>query len=97
MNVHAAALIEASAQLALRRLQQIDEACHLDEARGWLLEAEDALGLMLGLQCTGTLEGEDTLGMPLYDHSIGTCPIHEWLDPSDQPEAEAVLERRLAS
>lgn len=76
-------------ELALRRLQQIDQAVTMHpDARAWLLEAEDALADVLHLECTGAVEGPG-----VYEHNGDTCPVHEWLKPDeDHPEAERVAE-----
>lgn len=80
-------------ELTLRRLQQIDEAVGLGPARKWLTEAQDALGAELGLECTGVVSFTFPSGAREYEHNGDTCPIHEWLDPGDQPEAEQMRER----
>jgi hypothetical protein len=77
------------AALALRALQKHDqvvvvtignrgEAERVLVGRRYLMEAMDALGAELGLECTGVHEGSG-----YYRHNDGTCPIHEWLVESD--------------
>lgn len=73
-----------NAGMALRALQKLDELEHITH-RELLLEAQDALGRELGLECSGRREGDhgDVLA---YDHSGNTCRIHEWLVPADSEE-----------
>lgn len=84
----------SNAELALRRLQQLDEAVGLGPARRWLIEAETALGEELGLECTGEPDGWNEDGsIAFYEHNGDTCPIHEWFTESDHAEAEAMAEQ----
>lgn len=78
------ASLHAGASDALRALQKYDEVSGRPGARVLLLEAQTALGALLGLECTGVPEGDGG-----YDHSGDTCPIHEWAVPSDQPDVTA--------
>ena len=92
---------DTPAARALRLIQQLDEVTDLVRPAGllpgdvharlstreYLIRAEDALGELLGLDCTGepsswTREGVITA----YSHDGETCPIHEWLVPADQRE-----------
>lgn len=72
---------------ALRKIQKLDElTLRLQRGLGGaerllLMGACDALGELLGLKCTGVAEGNG-----FYDHSGGTCPIHEWFDPDEDGE-----------
>ena len=73
---------------ALRALQKYDELVGSGAdvpGRHLLIEAETALGAILGLTCTGV---EETPGY--YDHSGDTCPVHEWLVPEDHAAVTAV-------
>jgi len=71
------------AERALRAIQSLDELEKLKH-RHLLIEAETALGELLGLECTGVVDGTNADGSPAYyDHSGNTCPIHEWLTESD--------------
>lgn len=64
---------------ALRALQALDEREQLGvEERLEVMRALDALGHLLGLECTGVAEGGGW-----YSHNGDTCPIHEWLDERD--------------
>lgn len=74
---------------ALRTIQKLDQLLPIETLvvhRSLLLEAETALGEVLGLECGGKDQG----GGGFYDHSGDTCPIHEWLVPSDHDVAEAM-------
>jgi hypothetical protein len=80
----------------LRLLQQLDEVlAYVDTeilARRYLVEAESQLGELLGLACTGepeTVNPGTGEAYTAYDHSGDTCPIHEWLVPSDQKEVSS--------
>lgn len=86
---------ETPAARALRALQKLDELSPIPGGdfvgspgtisaghRRLLLEAEDALGELLGLSCTA----DDASAFPFYSHNGETCPIHEWLVPSDATE-----------
>lgn len=75
--------VDAAMEAALRAIQTYDEvAPALPRARVLLVAAETALGEALGLGCTGEDEGDGH-----YRHNVGTCPVHEWLYPEDQPLA----------
>lgn len=78
---------KSPAGLALRAIQKYDQLATFEAVgqRRLLIEAMDALGDELGLECTGDADGDG-----LYDHSNGTCPVHEWLVPSDHDAAEAL-------
>ena len=84
------AFVSSPAALALRAIQKYDEIAATGPAvmhRDLLIEAETHLGELLGLSCSGepsswTREGVITA----YDHDGETCPVHEWLVPSDQKE-----------
>lgn len=70
---------------ALRLLQMIDEIASLEpRARELLVKAETELGLELGVECSGVPEPGG------FDHSSGTCPVHEWLVESDHSVAWAL-------
>lgn len=78
--------VSSPAALALRALQKYDEVASQQRQdiillRPLLIEAEDALGVLLGLECSGVSEGGG-----FYDHSGETCPIHEWLVEADGAE-----------
>ena len=73
---------------ALRAIQTLDELLPTAEHRRYIIEAEDALGWILGLDCTA----DDPRDTPHLSHNGETCPIHEWLVPADQLAANA--ERR---
>lgn len=76
--------MEQHAEEALRELQKLDEVHNLDAHRHYVVRAQDALGELLGLECTGEVDGENEDGSPAYySHNGGTCPIHEWFDESD--------------
>ena len=81
---------DTPAARALRAIQKYDEVAGsgLDaEHRYLLLEAESELGALLGLDCTGEPSSWTREGVVVgYDHDGETCPIHEWLVPSDQKE-----------
>jgi len=77
--------VDQPAAVALRELQKLDEVTKI-QPRERLIEAQDALGAELGLECTGAPEGDGW-----YDHSGDTCPIHEWLVPSDYNETESAV------
>jgi hypothetical protein len=66
---------------ALRAVQKLDQFSSV-EGREYLIEAEDALGELLGLDCTA----DDPDASPFYSHNGETCLIHEWLVPSDAEE-----------
>jgi hypothetical protein len=83
---------DRTAEFTLRRLQMIDHAARLDpEVRDWLIEAQDALGEHLELECSGdrAIDGG-------HEHNGGTCEIHEWFDSADYAEANALLEKLRA-
>jgi hypothetical protein len=72
------------AEQALRALQKLDEIVSLGTHRYLLIEAETALGELLGLECTGEVDGTNADGTPaFYSHNGSTCPIHEWLIEQD--------------
>ena len=80
--------VQTHAETALRALQRLDElaggAFNLGENRRHLIEAETALGEVLGLVCTGVPDGWNEDGsVAYYSHNENTCPIHEWLYPQD--------------
>jgi hypothetical protein len=69
---------------ALRLLQKLDERHDLGDHRYLVIAAETKLGEELGLECTGVVEGRNEDGSPAYyAHDSETCPIHEWVEPSD--------------
>ncbi len=71
-------------EIALRRIQMIDERVDLGDFRHLAIEAMDALGEELGLTCTGEIDGTNSDGSPAYySHDGDTCPIHEWMDKGD--------------
>lgn len=78
--------VEAPVAVALRRLQLLDEVESIGR-RDLLVEAQSQLGRALGLSCTGRpgIWNEDGT-VAGYDHSGGTCPVHEWLVPADAPK-----------
>lgn len=83
----------SSAALALRAIQRYDEVAGNSPPdllhRYLLIEAETALGELLGLTCTGEPSMwslDDPSKVTGYDHNGDTCPIHEWLVESDQKE-----------
>lgn len=72
---------------ALRAIQILDERMPGVAFRYLLIQAEDALGDELGLDCTGVPSGWNEDGsVACYDHDSDTCPIHEWLVPGDASE-----------
>lgn len=71
---------ESPVALALRDVQRFDQMHSSGADREVLLRVMDALGRALNLACTGVREPGEVLA---YDHSGDTCPIHEWLVPSD--------------
>ena len=78
---------------ALRAIQKYDEVAGNSPAdllhRDLLIEAEDALGAILWLSCTGEPSSwRDDGSVGGYDHNGDTCPIHEWLVESDQAEVQ---------
>lgn len=77
--------------LALRAIQKYDEMAPVSGPHRYLLiEAETHLGKCLGLTCTGEVDGTNEDGTPAYySHNGDTCPIHEWLVPTDAPEVSA--------
>ena len=79
--------VDSPAALALRALQKYDQAAPQRGTdillRPLLIEAQDALGGLLGLECTGEDEGGGHC-----DHGGDTCPIHEWLVEGDAAIAE---------
>lgn len=82
-------LDEQRATTALRELQRLDEAHELGEHRHYLIRAQTELGELLGLECTGEVDGTNADGSPaFYSHNGNTCPVHEWLVPEDQHELE---------
>jgi hypothetical protein len=93
--------VESEVARALRALQKFDQIATVEKhspvrSRPMFLEALDALGRQLGLECTGVKEpyqvklGPNRKGPKVwvigYDHSGETCPIHEWLVESDHDE-----------
>ena len=71
-------------ETALRALQKLDEVHNLGDHRHFLIEALTALGVELGLECTGVVDGTNSDGSPAYySHNGDTCPIHEWLVKED--------------
>lgn len=87
--VRTGGMYDVGAARALRLLQVLDEVACLDDHRYLLIRAETALGEVLGLECSGVpaIEGADGLADG-YDHSGGTCPVHEWLVPADCPDQD---------
>ncbi|HEY7621725.1 MAG TPA: hypothetical protein VH834_18235 [Solirubrobacteraceae bacterium] len=84
-----ARLDHSSAARALRALQRYDELAGNADIlhRHHLIEAETELGALLGLDCTGEPSSWTREGIVTgYDHDGDTCPVHEWLVPSDQQE-----------
>lgn len=80
---------------ALRALQVYDELIPGTEKgaahtyRYLIIEAETALGEVLGLECTGEEDGWNEDGsVAFYSHDGDTCPVHEWLVPADHELAE---------
>ena len=79
--------VQTHAATALRAIQRLDELSDLGENRRHLIEAETALGEVLGLVCTGEEDGWNEDGSVAYfSHNENTCPIHEWLVPQDGRE-----------
>jgi hypothetical protein len=82
--------VSSPAARALRAIQKYDEVAGSALAashRYLLIEAETELGALLGLDCTGEPSSWTREGVIVaYDHDGDTCPIHEWLVPSDQKE-----------
>jgi hypothetical protein len=70
---------------ALRELQKFAETdAHDDPDPGYVIEAMDYLGEQLELKCTGQY-----VGWGAYDHrGDGSCPVHQWLHPSDRVEVD---------
>lgn len=82
--------VQHHAETALRALQRLDELADLGENRRHLIEAESELGEVLGLECTGEVDGTNEDGSPAYfSHNGETCPIHEWLVEQDGREIHA--------
>lgn len=80
---------ESRLGLALRALQRYDELTPAGPYRYHLIEAETLLGGLLGLECTGEADACNADGsIALYSHNGDTCPIHEWLVPADQSQAQ---------
>lgn len=76
---------DTKAGLALRAIQKLDELQPTPH-RHLIIEAESRLGELLGLECTGVADWWNDDGTPAgYSHNGDTCPIHEWLVPSDAP------------
>jgi hypothetical protein len=78
----------SSPAVALRALQQYDEVAGNEPAdvvhQPLLIEAMDALGVILGLSCTGEPSSWNADGsVGGYSHDGDTCPIHEWLVEAD--------------
>ncbi len=72
------------AERALRALQRYDELAPASEYRYLLIQAQSALGDILGLECTGVPDGWNEDGTVAFlSHNGDTCPIHEWLVPLD--------------
>lgn len=79
------------AELALRALQKLDELESVSN-RYLIIQAEDHLGVIADLVCTGEVDGVNADGTPaFYDHNGETCPIHEWLVEADGREIHAML------
>jgi hypothetical protein len=95
--------VDSDLATALRSLQKFDQIASVDKhspvrSRPLFLEALDALGRALDLECTGVKEPYQVRLGPHgrgpkrtvigYDHSGDTCPIHEWLVLADHDELE---------
>lgn len=83
--------VDGMAARALRAIQKYDEVAGNAPPdllqRPLLIAAEDALGELLGLDCTGEPSAWDAAGRVAgYSHDGETCPIHEWLVEADQAE-----------
>lgn len=91
-DTHAHIDIDSSAALALRALQALDEQAQLDDKhRKLLILAEDHLGELLGVGCSGEREGDG-----YYSHNGSTCPRHEWLVKKDYNAVhDALLEQSI--